>query len=106
LLLKVRDPGEGPSEEERAKGRFSVTMVAEGGGERIVCEVRGGDPGYGDTAKMLAESALCLALDRAKLPAFTGIITPAMAMGEALLQRLQAAGMTFQTLSQPAAAKV
>ena len=53
------------------------------------------DPGYGETAKMLAESALCLALD--ELPSNYGIVTPAYAMGESLLQRLRKAGMTFET---------
>ena len=42
-------------------------MVADYGAEtarhRLIAEVRGGDPGYGETAKMLAESALALAFD-------------------------------------------
>ncbi len=56
--------------------------------------VKGGDPGYGDTAKMLAESALCLAFD--DNPPTAGQVTTAQAMGEHLLARLQAAGMTFE----------
>ena len=56
--------------------------------------VSGGDPGYGETAKMLAESALCLAFD--DNPATAGQVTTAQAMGEHLLARLQAAGMTFE----------
>ena len=63
LLLKLKDPGEGPTPEQREKAWFKVKMVGEGGGKRVVAEVTGGDPGYGETSKMLAESALCLAHD-------------------------------------------
>jgi short subunit dehydrogenase-like uncharacterized protein len=95
LLLKAaRSPGEGPSEEVRAKSWFKVTFVGEGGGERVVTEVAGGDPGYDETAKMLAESALCLAFD--DLPETAGQVTTAQAMGDALLDRLQHAGITFR----------
>ena len=53
------------------------------------------DPGYGSTSKMIAESALCLVNDCAKLGG--GIYTPAPAMGEKLIIRLQAnAGLTFK----------
>ncbi len=97
LMLKAKSPGEGPSEAVRAKSWFKVTFVGEGGGERVVTEVSGGDPGYDETAKMLAESALCLALD--ELPETAGQVTTAQAMGDALLDRLQRAGMTFATLS-------
>jgi short subunit dehydrogenase-like uncharacterized protein len=96
LLLKAKSPGEGPSEAVRAKSWFKVTFVGEGGGERIVTEVSGGDPGYDETAKMLAESALCLAFD--ELPETAGQVTTAQAMGDALLARLQAAGILFRTL--------
>ena len=50
---------------------------------------------------MLAESALCLALDRAALPALSGVLTPAIAMGELLLARLQRAGLTFKVTAGP-----
>lgn len=87
-------PGEGPSAEKRAKSWFSVRFVGEGGGRRVFTEVTGGDPGYGETAKMFAESALCLALD--DLPATSGQVTTAVAMGDALIERLRAAGITFR----------
>lgn len=57
-------------------------------------EVSGGDPGYDETAKMLAEAALALALD--DLPATSGQVTTAVAMGDALLERLTAAGLRFR----------
>ncbi|GGX91699.1 saccharopine dehydrogenase family protein [Streptomyces anandii] len=87
-------PGEGPSAERRARSWFSVRFVGEGGGRRVLTEVSGGDPGYGETAKMFAESALCLALD--DLPPTAGQVTTAVAMGDALLARLNAAGITFR----------
>jgi short subunit dehydrogenase-like uncharacterized protein len=96
LLLKAKSPGEGPSEAVRAKSWFKVTFVGEGGGERVVTEVSGGDPGYDETAKMLAESALCLAFD--ELPETAGQVTTAQAMGDALLARLQGAGISFRVL--------
>ena len=96
LLLKLKDPGEGPSPEQRDKAWFKVKMVGEGGGKRVVAEVAGGDPGYGETSKMLAESALCLAHD--DLPDRAGQLTPAVAMGDALTKRLQAAGIRFEVV--------
>jgi short subunit dehydrogenase-like uncharacterized protein len=96
LLLKLKSPGEGPSEAERAKSWFKVKFVGEGGGQRVVTEVSGGDPGYGETSKMLAESALCLAFD--ELPESAGQVTTAEAMGDALLTRLRRAGIAFEVL--------
>ncbi|WP_282695968.1 saccharopine dehydrogenase NADP-binding domain-containing protein [Streptomyces sp. CC208A] len=86
--------GSGPSAERRARSWFTVRFVGEGGGRRVFTEVAGGDPGYDETAKMLAESALCLALD--PLPATAGQVTTAVAMGDALITRLRAAGLRFR----------
>jgi short subunit dehydrogenase-like uncharacterized protein len=97
-LLKLRPSGSGPSAEQRAKGWFKVTFVGEGGGRRVVTEVAGGDPGYGETAKMLSESALCLATD--DLPPTAGQVTTAAAMGDALRGRLERAGISFRVLEQ------
>jgi len=99
LLLKIKSPGEGPDAAERAKSWFKVRFVGEGGGKRVVTEVSGGDPGYGETSKMLAESALCLAFDQ--LPESAGQVTTAMAMGDALSERLQRAGISFRVLAAP-----
>jgi short subunit dehydrogenase-like uncharacterized protein len=101
LLLKLKSPGEGPDEAERAKSWFKVKFIGEGGGKRVVTEVSGGDPGYSETSKMLAESALCLAFD--ELPASAGQVTTAEAMGDALLARLQRAGISFRVLESAAA---
>jgi short subunit dehydrogenase-like uncharacterized protein len=97
LLLKVRDPGQGPTPEQRAKAWFTVRFSGRAAsGARVVCEVRGGDPGYGETSKMLAEAALCLAHD--DLPHVAGQLTTAVAMGQALIDRLTAAGISFTTV--------
>jgi short subunit dehydrogenase-like uncharacterized protein len=96
LLLKLVPTGEGPSPERRERSWFRVRFVGEGGGRRVMTEVSGGDPGYGETAKMLAESALCLAQD--DLPERSGQLTPAAAMGEHLQRRLEAAGIRFSVL--------
>ncbi|WP_225840020.1 trans-acting enoyl reductase family protein [Streptomyces sp. NK08204] len=87
-------PGDGPGAQKRAKSWFTVRFVGEGGGRRVFTEVAGGDPGYGETAKMFAEAALALVLD--DLPPTAGQVTTAQAMGDALMRRLQAAGITFR----------
>ncbi|MFV2178907.1 saccharopine dehydrogenase family protein [Actinomadura sp. LOL_016] len=97
LLTRIKPAGQGPSAEARARNWFSVKFAGEGGGRRVVTEVAGGDPGYGETAKMLGESALCLARD--ELPETSGQVTTATAMGDALLERLDRAGLTFRVLT-------
>jgi short subunit dehydrogenase-like uncharacterized protein len=73
-----------------------MRFVGEGGGSRVVTEVSGGDPGYGETAKMLAESALCLAFD--DNPPTAGSVTTATAMATNLVDRLTRAGIRFDVL--------
>jgi short subunit dehydrogenase-like uncharacterized protein len=92
-------PGEGPSPEQQLNGYFEIEMRAkhpDDDSKNLVASVKGDrDPGYGSTAKMIAESALALAHD--DLPAQGGFWTPASAMGDALLERLPAnAGVTFE----------
>jgi short subunit dehydrogenase-like uncharacterized protein len=94
LLLGRIAPGEGPDESRREKSWFTVDFVGEAGDQTVRTRVSGGDPGYGETAKMLAESAMCLALD--DNPAVAGQVTTAQAMGDHLLDRLQKAGIGFE----------
>ena len=90
-------PGEGPGLEKRKNGfynlRFYVTIDER---RKAFAKVVGdNDPGYGSTSKMLAESALCLAFD--KLPENYGVVTPSIAMGKQLLERLRNnAGLNFK----------
>jgi saccharopine dehydrogenase (NAD+, L-glutamate forming) len=89
--------GTGPSDEKRARSWFRVTFVGDGGGSHVVTRVSGGDPGYDETARMLGESALCLAQD--ELPSVAGQVTSVTAMGDALLARLTRGGITFEVVS-------
>jgi short subunit dehydrogenase-like uncharacterized protein len=90
-------PGEGPSERLRLRGFFRIEIHARTStGLRYVCDVAAqGDPGYAATAVMLGESALCLARDDCPPPP-AGVLTPATAMGTALVNRLRAAGFTLE----------
>jgi short subunit dehydrogenase-like uncharacterized protein len=56
-----------------------------------------GDPGYKATSVLLGESALALAFDRDALSDLSGVLTPAAAMGDALLARFPRAGVSLQT---------
>ena len=89
-----RPPGEGPDERRRARSWFTVDFVGEAGGTTVHTKVSGGDPGYDETAKMLAESALCLAFD--DNPVTAGQVTTAQAMGQNLLTRLRNAGIALR----------
>ncbi len=91
------EPGEGPSEESMAKGRFVleiVTTTTTGAEFRTVVSADY-DPGYTGTAVMLGQAGLSLALD--ELPGGGGVLTPATAMGSALVERLEAHGFSFST---------
>jgi short subunit dehydrogenase-like uncharacterized protein len=94
-------PGEGPDRETREKGSYEILLHGAHPQDRdkdMVAKVTGDmDPGYGSTSKMLAEAAVCLAQD--ELTCGGGIWTPASAMGEKLITRLEAsAGLTFSII--------
>jgi len=98
-LLAMRPSGEGPTEEQRKRGFFTVDFLAEAAsGKNVRVRVSGGEPGYYETSRMISESALCLALDRDALPQRYGVLTTAVAMGPILRRRLVATGMKFETL--------
>ena len=102
FLKKMADrylpkPGEGPTKEQREKGFFNIILLGKfANGDTVSAKVKGDrDPGYGSTSKMLGEAAVCLAKDT--LSDVSGVITPAVAMGDALLQRLHTkSGVTFE----------
>ncbi len=92
-------PGEGPSKAVRDAGFFYLLFFGKlPNGQHLTAKVKGDkDPGYGSTSKMLAESAVCLALDKEKTPELYGVLTPSTAMGDSLLQRLMDnAGVSFE----------
>ncbi len=95
-------PGEGPSPQEQERGFYNIEISGRcASGQRVRVRVTGDrDPGYGSTAKMLAQAALCLAFDRSKDDFAGGFWTPATLLGAALRQRLIAhAGLSFTDIS-------
>ena len=92
-------PGTGPSEEVRENGYYRVeTYTTTSSGARYVATIsQSGDPGYKATSVMLGECGLALALDRDKLPEIYGVLTPAAAMGDALLARFPGAGISLES---------
>jgi short subunit dehydrogenase-like uncharacterized protein len=93
-------PGEGPSRAERESGFYELLFIGhDAEGHTLRVAVNGDrDPGYGSTSKMITEAALCLLHDSTGTPG--GIWTPAAAMGQALIARLQRhAGLSFSVES-------
>ncbi len=93
LLKSFRKQGDGPSSELRDKNSYELSFFGRSKSEFVQVLVKGKDPGYGDTSKMLAESALCILKDNNNEK--FGFITPAIAMGANLINRLNLAGMEF-----------
>jgi short subunit dehydrogenase-like uncharacterized protein len=93
-------PGTGPSEQARERGYYRAeTYTTTTTGARYLATIaQQGDPGYKATSVMLGECGLALALDRDKLSDLHGVLTPAAAMGDALLDRFPAAGISLETV--------
>ena len=91
-------PGEGPSKEERESGFYDAMFTGlAADGTRLTAGVIGDkDPGYGSTSKMITEAALSLVQNVDREQTAGGVYTPAPAMGEALIERLEShAGLKF-----------
>ncbi|NCP64438.1 MAG: saccharopine dehydrogenase [Paraglaciecola sp.] len=94
-------PGEGPSEQAQREGSYDLRFLGiSPSGQHIKARVTGDqDPGYGSTAKILAQAALCLCQDINKETKGGGFWTPAAIFGETLIQRLeQHAGLRFELI--------
>ena len=99
LLNRVLpEPGTGPGERTRARGwfRMEVDATTESGRRYRATAAGQGDPGYAATAVMLGETVLGLALDDDRLPDRAGSLTPATALGDVLVERMRAAGHTYE----------
>ena len=85
----VPKPGTGPSAAARERGYYRIeTYTTTTSGARYVARMeQQGDPGYKATSVLLGECGLALAFDRDKLSDLRGVLTPAAAMGDALLAR-------------------
>lgn len=92
-------PGTGPSPAARERGDYRIeTYTTTSTGARYVARMeQRGDPGYQATSVLLGECGLALAVDRDKLSELRGVLTPAAAMGEALLARFPAVGVSLRT---------
>jgi short subunit dehydrogenase-like uncharacterized protein len=94
-------PGQGPSAKTMDRGWFACELLglaADGRTERGVIRYDG-DPGNRATTVMVCESALALALDRDRLPGGPsrgGVLTPATALGDVLVDRLRRAGVVIE----------
>ncbi len=96
-------PGEGPTEEQMASGAMTARFIAEAtDGQRFLGTLRAqGDAGNRITTMLLSESALAMALQRDMLPGGRtrgGILTPATALGEVLIERLKVAGVHLEVV--------
>lgn len=96
----VPAPGTGPSEEARDRGFYRAeTYTTTTTGARYLATIsQQGDPGYKATSVMLGECGLALALDRSNLSDLRGVLTPAAAMGDALLARFPGAGIQLESI--------
>ena len=92
-------PGEGPDEDRRKRSRFELTFIGKADGARVVTRVSGGDPGYTETSRILAHASLLMAGDGPALPATAGVLSPAVAFGTVLIERLQRIGIMFEELT-------
>lgn len=93
--------GSGPSKEEQENGYFDIRLFGQTANKHsIATKVTGDkDPGYGSTSRMLSQAALCLAQDISKEEVVGGFWTPASAMGDKLLTRLEEhAGLSFDVI--------
>jgi short subunit dehydrogenase-like uncharacterized protein len=92
-------PAPGTGHDAGARGYYKVeTYTTTTTGRRYRATMtQQGDPGYTATSVMLGESVLGLVVDRDRLSDRFGVLTPASAMGDVLLQRLPAAGVKLDT---------
>ena len=93
--------GTGPSKDEQENGYFDIRHFGQTAkNDTITVKVTGDkDPGYGSTSRMLAQAALCLAQDISKEDVGGGFWTPASAMGDKLIARLEEhSGLSFEVI--------
>ncbi len=92
------EPGEGPSAAQRDAGRFEVqarTTAQDGQGYLVTVGAQG-DPGYAATCVMIGQCALALAVEPERCRPGGGVLTPAVALGDVLVERLRAQGFRLR----------
>jgi short subunit dehydrogenase-like uncharacterized protein len=98
LLGRLVKPGSGPSEQQMNGGSLTVTLQgtdADGSTARVRIRADG-DPGNRVTVICACESALALVLDRDALPPTRGVLTPSVAFGARIVERLRGAGVRIE----------
>lgn len=89
--------GEGPSPEQRASGLFEVqARTTTDSGEYLATVGAQGDPGYAATSVMIGQAALALAVDPGRCHPDGGVLTPAVALGDVLVDRLREQGFRLE----------
>ena len=96
-------PGSGPSAKQRAKSFFGALFVGQAeNGHEVLVSLKGGDPGYTETSKMVSEAAIALAFDAQDNPQQRyGVLTPSVAMGDVLIRKLADVGLKFKVQHVP-----
>ena len=87
--------GTGPSKDERSRHWFNYKIMSKSKSHKYLTEVKGGDPGYGETSKFISELALAIILDYNKLNNTKGVISPAECGGKIFLERLINSNIKF-----------
>lgn len=87
FLKSIKSRGEGPDKDIRESNRFKHSFVGKSETKTVKTEICGGDPGYGDTSKMIGEAAICCLND--ELPEIYGQVTTAQVFGDKLITRLK-----------------
>ncbi|HEY6597826.1 MAG TPA: saccharopine dehydrogenase NADP-binding domain-containing protein, partial [Pseudomonadales bacterium] len=99
-------PGTGPSEETMDNGFYECRLVgtADDGSKAWAFIAGKGDPGNRATVTFVCECAIALATQRDRLPGGAdraGLLTPATAFGDVLVERLRSAGVTLTCPTTP-----
>lgn len=95
ILMNIIPSGTGPNKVKRDSHWFNIKLFASSNNNSIVTTIKGGDPGYGETAKFISEMGLCIINDYDNLNLKKGVITPAMCAGDLMIKRLQNSGIIF-----------
>lgn len=95
FVQKKVPPGSGPSEADMDAGWFELKIFGKSdSGQSAMVTMEGkGDIGNRITVKCVCESALAIGLSEAALPVAFGVLTPSVAFGDVLAQRLVSAGI-------------
>ena len=94
--MKIIPSGSGPNKLKRETHWFNIKLFAKSENKSIITTIKGGDPGYGETAKFISEMGLCIINDYDNLNLKKGVITPAMCGGDLMIKRLQKSGIIFK----------